>query len=349
VFFKTFLVLAQKEPNIVATSDILNIEDLLKQIEKKKKEAVLMLKKGGEVNFFYFRNGKLSEGYFENPVEIKKEDAIADQLLVYTYSSGESDPMEVQVYYDLEVSPAVDVEDASLALKEGVEHRLATRPRLVLKQGGKELEKVVDKGVFTLGRDLRSDWTLKDPMVSREHAIIKQNADGFYIEDRGSRNGTFVNKEKITGKKLSNGDEIQIGSCLFYFVEKEGEAKVALSSSAPEERALKEKETVRSQSNGPPLSEWSLEVVEGKEPGKAFKLPAKRLSMGRGKVDIIIDDPKVSRHHADLEWTEKGFVLNDLNSTNGVFVNDVKIDKKLLSAGDIIMVGAARLRIVRQK
>ncbi|MDC4226791.1 MAG: FHA domain-containing protein [Candidatus Manganitrophus sp.] len=71
--------------------------------------------------------------------------------------------------------------------------------------------------------------------------------------------------------------------------------------------------------------------------------------MGRGKTDVVVNDPKVSRHHADLEWSEKGFVLVDLKSTNGIFVNDQKVEKKLLSADDVITVGDTRLRVVFKK
>lgn len=342
IFFKALLVLSQKKPNIVATTDILNIEGLLAQVEKKKKEAILLLKKKKEMNLFYFRAGKLSEGYFESPDKVNKEGELHERLLVYTYSSEESEPMEIQLFYDLDVAPAADVDDALEALGEGVEQRLASLPRLILKQegGGAHVEKLLEKGYFTLGRDLRSDWVIKDQMVSREHALIKQDQDGFYIEDRGSRNGTFVNKEKITRRKLSDQDEIKIGTATFIFSEKETQTRPEPAASlemTPSERTLE----------GPIA--WALEVVAGKEVGRSFELAPRRLSVGRGKADITVNDPKVSRHHADLEWSEKGFVLVDLKSTNGIFVNDQKVEKRSLSENDIITVGDTRLRVVLKK
>ena len=219
IFFKALLVLAQRTPSIVATTDIINIEKLMGQVGKKNKEAILVVKKREQINLFYFSKGKLSDGYFEDIGAMAEETKLQDQLLLYTYSATEQEPLAVQLYYDLEVIPATDVDDAVEALTEGVEKRLAVRPRLILKQGGKETEKIVDKGVFTLGRDVRSDWVIRDPLASREHALIKQNADGFYIEDCKSRNGTFVNKEKITTKKLSDRDHIQIGSFSLIFSE----------------------------------------------------------------------------------------------------------------------------------
>ncbi|TAK07638.1 MAG: FHA domain-containing protein [Candidatus Manganitrophaceae bacterium] len=344
IFFKALLVLAQKKPNIVATTDILNIEALLNQVQKKKKEAILLLKKKDEMNLFYFRAGKLSEGYFQVPERMAKEGSLQEQLLVYTYSSDEADPMEIQLFYDLDVSPAADVDDALEALGEGVERQLASRPRLILRQEGTEelIEKVLNKGIFTLGRDLRSDWAIKDQMVSREHAIIKEDQDGFFIEDRGSRNGTFVNKEKILRKKLSDRDEIRIGSASFFFSEKEEQAP-------PQDTSDEMVEEVLSEPAAEERGTWSLEFLSGKEVGRFLELSPKRLSIGRGKTDVVVNDPKVSRHHADLEWSEKGFFLVDLKSTNGIFVNDQKIDKKLLSAEDVITVGDTRLRVVCKK
>jgi len=344
IFFKALLVLAQKKPNIVATTDILNIEALLNQVQKKKKEAILLLKKKTEMNLFYFRGGKLSEGYFQAPGEMAKEGSLQEQLLVYTYSSDEEEPMEIQLFYDLNVSPAADVDDALEALGEGVEQQMASRPRLILKQesSGESIEKVINKGLFTLGRDLSSDWAIKDPMVSREHALIKEDRDGFYIEDRASRNGTFVNNEKITRKKLSDRDEIRIGSASFIFSEKEGSAR-------PQETASERPEDLASDPAPEENGTWILEVLSGKETGRLVELSPKRLSIGRGKADVIVNDPKVSRHHADLDWTEKGFVLIDLKSTNGIFVNDEKIDQKLLSSDDVITVGDTRLRVVCKK
>ncbi|MDC4226789.1 MAG: hypothetical protein MPW15_21705 [Candidatus Manganitrophus sp.] len=103
IFFKALLVLAQKKPNIVATTDIFNIEALLTQVQKKKKEAVLLLKKREEMNLFYFRGGKLSETYFQTAGEMTKEGTLQEQLLIYTYSSDGAEPMEIQLFYDLDV------------------------------------------------------------------------------------------------------------------------------------------------------------------------------------------------------------------------------------------------------
>jgi serine phosphatase RsbU (regulator of sigma subunit) len=65
---------------------------------------------------------------------------------------------------------------------------------------------------FTLGRLEDRDYVVVDKSVSRDHAAVLQEGDGFYIVDKGSRFGTFVNGEKVERRHLRVGDVIQLGS-----------------------------------------------------------------------------------------------------------------------------------------
>ena len=47
--------------------------------------------------------------------------------------------------------------------------------------------------------------------VSRKHAVLTQDGDRWRLDDQGSLNGTFVNRERVDSAVLSDGDEIQIG------------------------------------------------------------------------------------------------------------------------------------------
>ena len=55
--------------------------------------------------------------------------------------------------------------------------------------------------------------------------------------------------------------------------------------------------------------------------------------------NFIVNDPHVSRHHAQLIHKEEGWILEDLNSTNGTFVNGVQIVKKYVALTDSIKLG----------
>lgn len=64
-------------------------------------------------------------------------------------------------------------------------------------------------------------YLFKDPTIEPFHAAIIRIRDGHEIEDKNSRDGTFVNGERIKRKRLQNGDEIQLGSVRFFYSEKE--------------------------------------------------------------------------------------------------------------------------------
>jgi Inner membrane component of T3SS, cytoplasmic domain len=69
----------------------------------------------------------------------------------------------------------------------------------------------------TFGRGEDNDIVIADPAVSRVHAELRQEADGFVITDRGSSNGTRVNGVKVTTQHLRPGDEITIATHRFAF------------------------------------------------------------------------------------------------------------------------------------
>jgi diguanylate cyclase (GGDEF)-like protein len=71
---------------------------------------------------------------------------------------------------------------------------------------------VLKAGKNTLGRDPNNDITIGDESVSRWHAEIDCQADRVVIQDLGSKNGTFVNVQRISGPQvLKSGDQIHIG------------------------------------------------------------------------------------------------------------------------------------------
>ncbi len=82
---------------------------------------------------------------------------------------------------------------------------------LVVVEGPERRTLLLDHFPFTVGRRTDRDLVLADPRVSREHAQIVRDADGIYLEDQNSRQGTFVNNEKISRHKLTRNDRIEFG------------------------------------------------------------------------------------------------------------------------------------------
>ena len=98
----------------------------------------------------------------------------------------------------------------------------AEGPALVVRSGGGRAgEHFVPQGErTTIGRSPDCDIFLDDVTVSRQHAVLRRNADSFVIEDQGSLNGTFVNRRPIESAELTDGDEVQVGKYRLTFLQK---------------------------------------------------------------------------------------------------------------------------------
>jgi hypothetical protein len=75
--------------------------------------------------------------------------------------------------------------------------------------------------ITILGRDNSADVILDDPGISRQHTEIRVTNDGPHlianIRDLGSTNGTFVNGERITSRRLNDGDRVNVGRTALIF------------------------------------------------------------------------------------------------------------------------------------
>ena len=81
--------------------------------------------------------------------------------------------------------------------------------------------------------------------------------------------------------------------------------------------------------------------------GEALLVPG-RFVIGRTPDnDLQIDNRFVSRHHAQIVTTEDGSWIEDLNSTNGIFVRGKRVRRCKLQIGDIAMIGTHELRYSR--
>jgi ABC transport system ATP-binding/permease protein len=164
---------------------------------------------------------------------------------------------------------------------------------------------------LTIGRHPTNTVVIDIATVSAEHAII-ENIDGAYrLTDRNSKNGTFVNGERIGVTMLHDGDIIRIGDARGNSVSLTFQAGHAPQATA--------------------LESFDLATFD-------------RLVIGRDATcDLTLDSPLVSRQHARLERSGSTHSLIDLNSTNGTFVNSERIDRVQLQAGDIVQIGPYRI------
>lgn len=89
-------------------------------------------------------------------------------------------------------------------------------------------------GAMTLGRDESCDIVVPDRQVSRQHARVSFTKEGVFLEDLGSKNGTYLNGQRLEAlQKLHEGDEIQIAfTQVFLFLS--SDATLPLTDLPPE-------------------------------------------------------------------------------------------------------------------
>ena len=80
--------------------------------------------------------------------------------------------------------------------------------------------------------------------------------------------------------------------------------------------------------------------------GSSVSLEGQRTLIGRlPDCEVVVTDPNVSRHHAEVRWDGQGYVISDLGSMNGTLVNDARVQEARLNTGDIITIGRTRLEV----
>jgi len=91
----------------------------------------------------------------------------------------------------------------------------------------------------------------------------------------------------------------------------------------------------------------TINKVVIQEPDLTLRLIPGIISLGRSRDNkITIDHELVSKHHARIFTYFQASYIEDLNSTNGTFLNGKKIGTHILNAGDEIVLGKYRIQIV---
>ncbi|MFQ5598715.1 MAG: FHA domain-containing protein [Nitrospiria bacterium] len=237
VLFKALLVMAQSEPYVVVPSDMTDDERLLGRLKQDEKEAVVVISRGEAVDCYYFKEGDLCDGYFENASKEMTRTELKTHFLGTT-NFEQNGPASIAIYEGVSVFPASDQDAAE---------------------------------------ELIASITPSD-----DELWMKASEEG---------------EKAFGGKPDENGG-------------------------------------------------WSIEFLDGDRCGSTIEIIKKRISLGRGKMDIRLNDPQVSRYHADLERSAEGLIVSDRKSTNGLFVNNEKVAKKQISHNDVIRMGDTTMKVV---
>ncbi len=183
-----------------------------------------------------------------------------------------------------------------------------------------------------IGREEGCDLRLDDPEISRRHVEVTLRGDGRYeVNDLGSRNGTIVDGERISGAVVLRGDEkIEIGDSVIKVEGDHDSGATRMAAPGGETKIAAVSEPM---------------VLTGSEgPGKGTKITAggDEVVIGRDDAcDVVLDDDEVSRRHVSLKGLPGGAAeINDLGSRNGTTVDGKQVtDPMTLSGGETVKIG----------
>jgi pSer/pThr/pTyr-binding forkhead associated (FHA) protein len=216
----------------------------------------------------------------------------------------------------------------------------ATGGRLVCLTDGREY--VVGPEPLVFGRDASADVVVGGNDVSRHHAEIQTSVEGYVLHDL-SVNGTYVNGQRIGPTQLlARADVIRIGNDEYrFYADAVPPAPPRTPRPTPTQRGAVQAPTgaghqLSDTMHGVPVTELrgvatppsaealplaSLLVRSGAFRGKRLPVRSPVVNIGRADYnDVVISEPSVSTTHAKLQRRDDIWVLSDLGSTNGTFV-----------------------------
>ncbi len=250
--------------------------------------------------------------------------------------------------------------------------------RVFLKRTSSGEEREI-RGTVLVGRDVPDGLKIDEDGVSRRHASLSVENDMLFVEDTGSRNGTFVNGERITAKRhLRPGDLVRFEKAEFQVHTQDPNATVipvpvATSESAQVRKAiagswvdwnleggngterltpdqlqefLRKSKERRAQQTAVNHSDPCLRVTSGAGADRIIALtengePNQEWTVGRNEdCAVRLDAAGISEWHAKIVREGRRWKLIDAISSNGSFVNDLRIGMSYLESGDSLRFGS---------
>ena len=209
-----------------------------------------------------------------------------------------------------------------------------------------------------IGRDVRADVRVPDPLVSRAHVVLRCQNGRWVAIDNESRNGIFVEHRRVHSVDIRDGEAIHIGTPegprltfeLGPMSRLREERKVRHSGSAGRSPTVR---PVPQPEDPPParmrleagrttdaLSNIAATLMRVRWTGASMAAPPGSTTIGRAPdSDIVVPDVLASRHHAMLVPTPRGVQIQDANSINGTFVNGERVKDAVLRENDVVTIG----------
>lgn len=185
---------------------------------------------------------------------------------------------------------------------------------------------VVEKR-YHIGSASENHLVLTEPGIDQVHAKLVQENDKYFLKDNNSSTGCFVNGQRVTHKEIVPGDMIRFGSTEIIVLDPRSAADKPPSVSGAPWRLVSE-------------SSWLS--------GKNFIITTDRpMIVGRDqKCDIVIPGSHLSRRHLEIRVDGNALRIKDLKSSNGTFLNEMRIETATAGNGDRLRLDVYNFRVV---
>src|SRR5438445_5170995 len=308
------------------------------------------------------------QGQADGQVIIRRASPAADVLINGVRLAAEPTPLlhgdKVEVggheltFVDERRSGSTQYVQAFTPATAGGPAKAGAKPAAIGTSGGRVVsltdgrEYVITGTSLVFGREAGCDVVVPGKDVSRRHAEIVHTPRGYLVVD-SSTNGTFVNEEQVQGQRiLARTDVIRIGEEQFRFY---AEAAPLTSSSPPPTGSAVSPEQLKhtvhgieavalARASGAVFA--SFLVRSGGLMGRRLPVKTPVVNLGRADYnDIVLPDPSISTSHAKLQRREGVWLLVDLDSTNGTFVEGERVRGEApLGPGAMVRLGDVQLQ-----
>jgi len=200
----------------------------------------------------------------------------------------------------------------------------------------------LDEGVMRVGSAADSTLVLNVAGVAAHHCEISTHNGESAVRPVDASAPTVINGRQIAqATPLKPGDLLLFGrvGC------RVSSDRPAAATIPPPSAAKKADEAARTRVRNT-LPKYMLRGVSGATFGKTFALTGTMVIGRQADSDIPVPAEEISRHHAKLQVTADGVLVEDMSSANGTFINDKRVQNGLLKPGEELRLDTVRFMLV---
>jgi pSer/pThr/pTyr-binding forkhead associated (FHA) protein len=200
----------------------------------------------------------------------------------------------------------------------------------------------LDEGVARVGSAADCTIVLNGAGVAAHHAEIETRAGQSNVRALDDSAATVIN-----GRQIAQETPLKPGDLLLF-----GRVGCRVSSDRPVAATMPPPSAKKSADEAArtrvrnTLPKFMLRGVSGATFGKTFAVVGTMVIGRQNDSDIPVPAEEISRHHARLQVTADGVLVEDMNSANGTFINDKRIQNGLLKPGEELRLDTVRFMLV---